>query len=150
MAAVEQDVELRFPKAEQLEPDALAAWISSPPSQGLRIVDVRAMEEFAVSHIPGAVHIPEAALLDSATLQADAAAGRHIVLYCSVGWRSSRAAEALAAAGIPASNLRGSMFRWAIQDRPIVNEDGATKEVHPYDATWGLLLPEAKRAALPK
>ena len=71
-----------------------------------------------------------------------------VVTYCSVGYRSSRAAEQLARAGYAnVANLEGSAFAWANEGRPLVDARGrATSVVHPYDANWGKLLEPRHRA----
>ncbi len=106
------------------------------------LVDVRAAEEFAVSRIPGATHIEDPAqLLAYARQHSD----RQLVLYCSVGARSSEAARLLQqqADQTPSqqigevANLAGSIFEWANEQRPLVNDSGPTREVHSYNAWWG-------------
>jgi rhodanese-related sulfurtransferase len=116
-------------------------------------IDTRERGEFDVSHLPGALwwnyrgDAPPLAAIASA-----AAEGRPIVLYCSIGYRSGEAGEKLLAALRPddparpgIANLRGGIFEWAVAGGPL--EGGA--QVHPYDATWGKLLPAALRSPLP-
>lgn len=137
----------RFPEVPQLDIDAYAARAATaePPL----LVDVRPVAEHAVSWIPRAVHKPAGEGF------VDAFAGvpkdRDIVLYCSVGWRSSAAARELLAAGYTrVANLEGSIFAWANAGRPLVNAAGPTALVHPYDREWGRLLDAAHRAPLEK
>jgi 3-mercaptopyruvate sulfurtransferase SseA len=67
------------------------------------------------------------------------------VLYCSVGYRSSMAAEQLAKLGYTdVQNLEGSLFAWANAGHPLEGGD----RVHPYDAKWGELLDPRLRAPL--
>ncbi|MEM7202195.1 MAG: rhodanese-like domain-containing protein [Planctomycetota bacterium] len=103
------------------------------------LVDVRPAAEHAVSWIPGARHAPLGAGFEAAL--ADVPRDREVVLYCSVGWRSSVAAQQLQAAGYAqVFNLEGSIFEWANRGRPLENAGGAATRVHPYDAHWGRLL----------
>lgn len=109
------------------------------------LVDVRAEKEFAVSRIPGAVHIEDRAeLLAFARRHAD----RQLILYCSVGARSAEAARFLQNQGRldvlaedqeigPVANLAGSIFEWSNEKRPMENDAGPTTDVHPYNAFWG-------------
>lgn len=47
----------------------------------------------------------------------------------------------------PVYNLEGSLFKWANENRPIVDRNGAiTEKVHPYNSVWGKLLYSYKRA----
>ena len=72
----------------------------------------------------------------------DVAPDTPILLYCSVGYRSSRLADQLRRRGYSqAANLEGSLFAWANEGRPLVNAQGkAALRVHPYNETWGKLL----------
>ena len=38
------------------------------------------------------------------------------------------------------ANFKGSIFAWANADMPLVNKNGSTKTVHPFDEYWGQLL----------
>ena len=103
------------------------------------LVDVRDREEFEVSRLPGAVHAPEISDLDALRRQFPE---RPFVLYCTVGVRSAIAAQALnarAPEGAPSVvNFAGSIFAWANGGEPLVNDEGLTKQVHPYSAWWGM------------
>jgi len=98
------------------------------------LIDVREAEEFAVSHIPGAINISsKSALLDFAKNS-----DRDIVLYCSVGRRSAKLTEYLHGNGqSQASNFSGSIFEWANHGRALQNKEGPVKAVHPYNWYWG-------------
>lgn len=108
------------------------------------LVDVRASEEYAVSRIPGAVHIEgRAELLTFAREHTDS----QLILYCSVGARSADAARFLQEHRSQeqgseetlgeVANLAGSIFEWANEERPLENDAGPTSEVHPFNAWWG-------------
>lgn len=121
----------------------LAAALEEAPTPLL--LDVRTAEEFAVSHLPGAIHFPPGAPIADEIRNAES-----VVAYCSVGVRSGIEAERLSRAGISdVKNLEGSIFRWAIEGRPLVNAAGATDRVHPYDRGWGQLLPARLRSVEP-
>ena len=98
------------------------------------LLDVRSAEEFAVSRLPGARHLTDhAALRELASANPEAL----LVLYCSVGVRSSRAAQRLQRAGFRnVANLDGSLFAWANRGEPLVNDDGETADVHGFSGFW--------------
>ena len=153
LAGVELAVSLAFASVAQLSTAELAAMQSQ--SRPLVVLDVRAPAEFAVSHIPGAVHFDPQPLQSAATRvnqvlnAADIPTGQPVtvVVYCSVGWRSSAFARALAQQPFPGDrrvrimNLGGSLFRWALENRPLVNADGPTRRVHGFNPVWARLLP---------
>jgi len=71
--------------------------------------------------------------------------GADIVFYCSVGVRSSDlavlAAQRLKQGGAGRiANLRGGVFRWHNETRPLVSRGQATQLVHPYDSIWKNLV----------
>jgi rhodanese-related sulfurtransferase len=70
---------------------------------------------------------------------------RVVIFYCSVGQRSSRMADeagpALRGRGARAIyNLRGGVFAWHDEARPLVDAFGSTPYVHPFSGAWGRLL----------
>lgn len=137
------------PEVASLATGRLAAWLDDEPPPVL--LDARAPDEFAKSHLPGAIRVdpkasPEALTAEVASLRgADAA--RPVVVYCSVGIRSARVADRLRSAGVDdVYNLDGSIFRWASEGRPVVRDGHPVREVHPYNALWGQLLPRDLRA----
>lgn len=124
-------------------------------AEHIALFDVRAPSEFAVSHIPGAQSLEwtgagsDAPEWTGRVLSARVKPGvRTVVLYCSVGWRSAEAARYLAPRirlqrpDVTVVNLRGSLFRWALDDRPLVNSSGPTRRIHGYNNTWSRLLPQ--------
>lgn len=126
-----------FPSARQMGAAAVAAQMNGPTAPLL--LDVRTPEEYAISQLRGAILAPD---LDSALR---ALAGRNqssmVIVYCSVGWRSSRLAQALQAAGYgEVYNLEGGLFTWANEDRPVYQGDRRVRVVHPYNDDWGKLL----------
>ena len=146
LARVEAEVRERFPAVRQVTVEELEAMLESP--QPPLLIDARAPEEYAVSHLPGAVR---AATVEEARVAIGAAGpGRQAVLYCSVGFRSSRLARELAEAGLDGvANLEGSIFAWANSGRPVVRGGREVREVHPYDRTWGQLLRRELHATAP-
>jgi rhodanese-related sulfurtransferase len=101
------------------------------------LLDVREPEEYAISHLKGAVRartIGEAVPI----LTPDDVP---IIVYCSVGYRSSELAVALMGQGYTnVLNLEGAIFEWSHAALPLYREDQLVREVHPFDETWGRLL----------
>jgi len=134
----------RAPCAGHINPDDLVDWQKS--DRELIILDVREPDEFEVSHISGAIRVsPAAQPEDVAELLDGRANGADIVFYCSVGARSSdlaeRAAKRLERDGAGRiANLRGGVFRWHNEARPLMSEGKATELVHPYDSIWKSLV----------
>ncbi|MEM7025326.1 MAG: rhodanese-like domain-containing protein [Pseudomonadota bacterium] len=140
-----------FPEAPQLSVPALAKTLVEPAPKPL-LIDVREPEEYAVSHLPGAVNAQGA---EVEQLVRDAGAEQPVVLYCSVGYRSSRETENLRRKGFEnVSNLEGSIFEWANAGNPLVRggpeSQTPTDVVHPFDDDWGLLLDPERRSYVPR
>lgn len=144
LAEVETQVERDFPNVRQLQADDLTAQtrLGVPPI----ILDVREPEEFAVSHLADARLIaPDASTKEVRRVVGPLTKGVRIVMYCAVGYRSSKLADRvqeslLADGATTVENLRGGIFGWFNEDRPLVNAQGSTRQVHPYDSHWGRLL----------
>jgi rhodanese-related sulfurtransferase len=132
-----------YPDVPQVTTDQLAARLEEGEAS-LLLLDVRGSAEFAVSHLPGAV--PTRSAADIAALIHQRAPAETI-LYCSVGFRSSRLAHLLARRGVGnVANLEGSIFQWANEGRPLCQGDKPVTHVHPYSARWaGLLRPGLAR-----
>jgi len=131
------------------------------------LVDVRAASEYERSHLPGALHAPTSAHVDALRQRYPE---RDLVLYCTVGVRSSiavrdllareiastegassgpaGASSAPAGAGGRVVNLAGSIFAWANQGEPLENANGPTHDVHPYNAWWGFRYLDRNRPLL--
>lgn len=129
-----------FPEVAHISADTLQSWLDeSPKLEHLTLLDVREPDEFAVSHLRRAHPAPS----NDEAMEAlqDAPANRRIVLYCSVGYRSSELAGFLMKKGYTkVFNLEGSIFRWANEGRPLYRGKERVRVVHPYDTHWGRLL----------
>lgn len=100
------------------------------------ILDTRELNEFEVSHLPGAIFVG----FDNFSLQniANISKEHIIVVYCSVGYRSERIGELLLKNGYSdVFNLRGGIFEWAALQYILVDsEKNVVKKVHPYNKRW--------------
>jgi rhodanese-related sulfurtransferase len=116
------------------------------------LFDVRESREFDTGHLPGAVHVDPAESVDHFLAKhAVELRGRVAIFYCSVGVRSSilveRVAQAATAyAPVALYNLRGGIFRWFSEGRPVVDSIGSVNRIDPYDESWGRLLQRAMKA----
>lgn len=144
-SAVNRLIDTRFGDVPRITTDSLSERLGDRPARRTVLLDARTAEEYAVSHLPGAHRVdPDARAFPALdTLDRDAP----VVVYCSVGYRSARVTRRLRDAGFRnASNLQGSIFRWANEGRPVVRGGQRVREVHPYDDTWGDLLDPDLRA----
>ncbi|MGK7911492.1 MAG: rhodanese-like domain-containing protein [Synechococcus sp.] len=135
--ALYREIRKAFPTVRHISTDDLSNWLEG----GLTpvMLDIREPEEFKVSQIEGAIlaTTTEDALAALERIPRD----RAIVVYCSVGYRSSAVAQDLEAAGFTAVyNLEGSIFAWANEGRRLVRDEAPVQEVHPFNAKWGQLL----------
>jgi rhodanese-related sulfurtransferase len=137
------DVRAKYPDVRQLGVEELREELRARAPEALPLLlDARAPEEFAVSHLRDAHLAPDekAALALLAGVPRD----REIVVYCSVGMRSSALAETLLARGYPrVANLEGGIFAWANADAPVYRGEEPVTAVHPFDERWGTLLDAA-------
>ncbi len=104
------------------------------------LLDTRAPEEFAVSHLPGAelVDYDNFKKADVQNIPKDA----KVVVYCSVGYRSERIGEKLQKMGYSnVQNLYGGIFDWKNQGNTVINsEDLPTDSIHTYNENWSQWL----------
>ena len=139
MAKMIATVRAKFPGVPQLRPADLAALLENKKAVAPQLLDIREPDEFAVSHLRGAINVSPDASATEAMKKIDPA--RPVVVYCSVGYRSSRLAERLIAAGFKnVSNLEGSIFAWANEGRALEKDGQPARTVHPYNAVFGRLL----------
>ncbi len=143
-AEVDRELAARFPDVPLVDDATLAAELARPEPPLL--LDARTPAEWAVSRLPGARPAFDDAGVAAAL--AGATASSTVVAYCAIGLRSAHLARRLAAGGRPARNLRHGIFGWADAGRALVDDRGAARLVHPYDAGWGRLLSDARRAPL--
>ncbi len=134
-----------FPDVKTISTTNLAAWLSDASRPQPQLLDVRTPKEYAVSHLHGARLVsPDA---KAAEVMATVDGQRPLVVYCSVGYRSSQLAERLRSAGpVQVMNLEGSIFAWANEDRALEREGLSVAKVHPYDKRFGQMLKPERRA----
>lgn len=140
---VHAEIVADFPEVEHLEPAQLTPILGS---EQLVLFDVREINEYNVSRLPGAFRLsPQTSLAEFHRRFGDQIVGQTIVFYCSVGVRSSKMAERLLS-GLNAMgasrvyNLKGGIFSWHNEGRTLVNDAGYSKFVHPFNEQWGQLI----------
>lgn len=150
-AAVSQtlsDIEARlvekYPRVQVISPEELTVEIAR--AGDLLLLDVRTHAEFRVSHIEGAIRVdPQASTKSISALIKGLGSPSLVVLYCSVGYRSTRMANRLQKilppdSGVQLYNLSGGVFLWHNEYRPLEDGQGPTEYMHPYDAAHESLL----------
>lgn len=101
------------------------------------ILDARELNEYQVSHLEKALYIGYDNW-DSSVLEAIDKDSK-IIIYCSIGVRSEDIGEKLQGLGFNnVNNLYGSIFEWANQGYPLVDNAGyPTQKIHGYNRVWG-------------
>ena len=146
--AVRRITDYKFPNGKWVDATELVRWRADSGRAQPVVLDARTEDEYAVSHLQGAVRIDpyKPSLRPLRGFSKDTA----IVLYSSVGYRGARVADFLARQGYSqVYNLEGGEFLWANEGRPVFRQDRPTAEVHPYNPTWGLLLESRYRIKAP-
>lgn len=107
--------------------------------EALLILDVRQREEFEVSHLKGAVLVDD---IDFESLKTD----QPILLYCTVGFRSTELGTTLTNKGFShIYNLDGGLISWKNQGQPVYNlREQPTDSVHIYSGLFGFLLTDGQ------
>lgn len=123
-----------FPGADEMNVDQVDELIKQ---ERCVLVDVRTEAERKVSMIPGAI---SAAEFERAV---NAHAGKNVVCYCTIGYRSAKYAQAMKQRGVSLSSFNGSIIAWCQAGHKLTTPDGRdTTRVHVYGPKWNLLPPE--------
>jgi rhodanese-related sulfurtransferase len=117
------------PSVEEVD---LAALESRPDNAFL--VDVREPEEYAHSHVPGAINLPQA---DLATRLAEIPRDRPVFAICQGGVRSLRAAQFLKQVGIGhVVSIRGGTEAWINAGKPVSYGDTTLEKPRVAESEW--------------
>ena len=87
------------------------------------ILDVRKADEFAESHIKGAILIDQFQSDFVEQAQAKLPKEKTIAIYCRSGRRSANAAGKLADIGYKCVNLEGGIISWKEANMPVIKEE---------------------------
>lgn len=132
-------IRTRFPEVMQIRPQTLTERLNDLAQIRPVILDARSAEEFAVSHLPGAIHLDVETVSEDDLVQLDS--GKPYVVYCSAGYRSCQLARKLTKHGLAdVKNLEGGIFAWANEGYPVYRGAEAVHVVHPYHALFSRLL----------
>lgn len=133
-----------YSSVTHLTPEQFEAAMKTP--EKVLLLDARPDSEVGVSRLPGAMPVdPD---IDAEAFLArfgELSRGRDVVIYCSVGVRSSKLAsrvrDVLQKNGAKrVANLRGGIFAWHNTGRPLLDTAGGTELVHPYSSRWTYYL----------
>ncbi len=94
-------IAVEFSDVSHMSTTDLAAWIADPARKPPQLLDAREPDEYAVSHLHGAIRVAPDSTAEQLSGRVDFS--RPIVVYCSVGYRSSILARRLTAAAQPLS-----------------------------------------------
>ncbi|MCF6200431.1 MAG: rhodanese-like domain-containing protein [Hyphomicrobiaceae bacterium] len=150
LESIQQGLLSRYEGVSHMSIARLQKDLAGPGKSNYLVLDAREKDEFAVSHIPGARRVDPGIWHSSFMSKfGKIAKGKTVVIYCSVGERSSKMAKYVQAALIKNGakgvyNLQGGIFQWHNEKRPLMASKGKTDYVHPYNKYWGQLL---KRSA---
>ncbi len=141
----ERKFERQFP-VTRIDSASLAALLESGPG-GLLLLDTRSVREYRMSRIGGAQQVDWQINEEEFNRRYSAIVrGRYVVLYCSVGYRSSAMLQRLgaciqSAGALRAANRNGGIFGWYNRGLPVVDSaGGATDNIHPFDKKWGQMV----------
>jgi len=136
-------IEKEFQNVQHID----ARSLSEMDTDDIVIFDVRELNEHQVSHIKSAIQVnPD---INSDEFKAEFSsliAEKVVIFYCSVGVRSSALASRLESILSEAQvstfyNLKGGLFQWHNELRPLVNtKETSTEDIHPYNDYWGKLI----------
>ena len=141
LAEYHQTIKQKFETVNHINADTLATLTDDTV-----LFDVREPDEFEVSHLEGAIRIaPDISEKEFLQNFAELTKGKSVVFYCSVGYRSSQLAASVqgnlqASGSQEIFNLEGGIFNWHNERRRLVNKNGPSDDIHPYDRYWGRLL----------
>ncbi|HVS10594.1 MAG TPA: rhodanese-like domain-containing protein [Planctomycetota bacterium] len=137
--SVKAGVREEFPHVRSVSVAELQRRLEGPVDSRPVLLDARSSEEFEVSHLQDAIHVPSKE--EALAALSNTRKGDPVLVYCSVGYRSASLAQQLSAHGFTnVANVEGSIFEWANSGLPVYRGALRVHEVHPYDARWGRLL----------
>jgi len=143
LGKIHEKIVTDYPEISHMSRAELEAQLTSSE---IVILDTRPIEEYNVSHIPGALQVnPDIDLETFQTKFGTSLKNKSVVVYCSVGRRSSALGHrlqntALASGAISVKNMEGGLFGWHNDNRPLIDASGTTSSIHPYNAYWGRLI----------
>lgn len=136
----------RFPDVPQISVRDLAAWLGDEKREPPLLWDVRSKEEYELSHLPHAEHVPASAEDEELRQHLERIGQRAIVCYCSAGYRGAEMARRLKMLGAnDVCNLAGGVFHWANESLALMRGTAPATGVHPYHPLFRRLLKPERR-----
>lgn len=142
LAEFHETIKSKFESVRHIDADQF----NSMDRSQVIVFDVREQSEYSVSRIDGAVRVsPGSSYREFMKNFGERLSDKNLVFYCSVGYRSSALASRIQR-GLPQAasnrvfNLQGGLFNWHNQQRELVDSNGTSDYIHPYDRDWGRLL----------
>ena len=138
--SVHEWIEDAYPAVDHIDAQTYLQAVSSP--EDVVLFDVREPEEFAVSHLQGAIQVdPEITEAEFMAQFGDELKDKQVVFYCSVGRRSSLLADKVSdtlfeQGAEEVYNLKHGIFGWHDEQKPLVNASQSTDYVHPFSWRW--------------
>lgn len=151
MNVVLSTVRVRFFDVKQMTTEELQSLIESNNNDNdatCLLVDVRETNEHEISTISNSHLIVPSSDISPLIDDIRRKSIKKVVAYCSLGYRSCKLIQKLKCEfpDVDYYSLEGGLFKWANENRTIVNSDGeATNFVHPYNIVWGKLLAYERR-----
>lgn len=137
LSDIHDDIVSDLPSVTHIDPDAF----EQLDRDDVLLLDIREPGEYAVSRLPGAIWVSPDIDPESAIIQIGNLSGKHVVVYCSVGRRSAIFAQRVEAdflnrGATKISNLEKGIFGWHNDKRDLIDAEGETDVVHPYNEVW--------------
>lgn len=133
MAQMYREIHEKFKDVPDVTVSQYLQWRKTQP-RSIVLVDVRDDHERAISTIPGAISIYQF------KKKKDYYRNRKVIVYCTIGYRSSVFARTLMKADFVAYNLKGSAIAWAHAGELFQTPQGEkTRRLHVYGKPWDLL-----------
>ena len=134
-----EDMRLRYDKKyPNIKHISVKEYLQNP--QSFVLVDVRPDNEQKISVIPNSTSYK---IIEKNFKKYK---NKKLLVYCTIGERSSKYAEKLFADGFAnVTNLRGGVLSWAENGKLFIDPTGKkTKRVHVYGEKWNILPKEYK------
>lgn len=104
-----------------------------------QVLDTRELEEFEISHLPGAIWVGYDHFDISATTHL--VKDQPVLVYCTVGARSQAVGKRMIELGFTrVYNFYGGLIHWANLEMPIESGGLPTDCVHTFSRAWGTWL----------
>lgn len=137
--ALRQAIHFKFRDVRQVSPAELVAWTQDPNRPPPLLVDARPADQFALSHIQGAVNIDPASADLSPLVHVPR--DQPVVVYDGPGVMGAAMVVAMGQAGFSRlSALDGGLYRWVNEGHPVVDANGPATKVATTGWAWGRLL----------